>query len=366
MRRRRIAVGTAMAAALAVPASLMLPAEAHDSHGVEVVAEGLDGPRGVDHLGKGRTLVAEADGTFSLVKERRRGDAKVVELGAVPSTGIAPAVAAGKRGDIWILTGAGEPGTVGHSTLYRWRHGWDEPKAVKDIAAYQAKDLDPYDLEELPEESNPYDVVALRDGSVLVADAAGNDLLRVWKNGRTKTVARLLPRTVPFPDGLPETDPEGNPLPPAGTPMPSEAVATSVTVGADGYWYVGELRGFPATPGTSQIWRIRPGSVDAKCNPERPDRGRCHLYADGLTSIVDLDGTRKGVLALSLSKMSWLQMELGVPGSEVGGLFLVRRNGHARELAKDQLVMPGGIDAGKRGIYVTSPIFGPGTLQRVH
>ena len=53
-----------------------------------------------------------------------------------------------------------------------------------------------------------------------------------------------------------------------GTILPSEAVATSVTVGADGFYYVGELRGFPATPGQSQVWRIAPNSVGALCDPE--------------------------------------------------------------------------------------------------
>ena len=68
-----------------------------------------------------------------------------------------------------------------------------------------------------------------------------------------------------------------------------------MTVGPDGYWYVGELRGFPATPGTSQIWRIKPGTIDAVCDPEKPWRGRCTRYADGLTSIVDLGaGTKLG------------------------------------------------------------------------
>jgi hypothetical protein len=195
---------------------------------------------------------------------------------------------------------------------------------------------------------------------VLVSDAAGNDLLRVWKNGRIKTVARLMPRTVEVPEELPD---EG--FPPAGTPIVSEAVATSVTVGRDGYWYVGELRGFPATPGTSQIWRIKPGSVGATCNPDRPHRGACQRFADGLTSVVDLAASRKGVYAVSLSKMSWLQMELEVPGSEIGGLFKVRSHGRLRELVEDQLIMPGGVDAGRRGVYVTSPVFGPGTLQRV-
>jgi hypothetical protein len=108
-------------------------------------------------------------------------------------------------------------------------------QSVADIAAYQQTDPDPYDLEGVPEESNPYGVAALPDGSALVADAAGNDLLRVYPNGRIVTVARLKPRVVRVPAALPD-EIDGEPLPPAGTPLPSEAVATSVTVGADGYY----------------------------------------------------------------------------------------------------------------------------------
>src|SRR4029450_3304746 len=123
----------------------------------------------------------------------------------------------------------------------------------------------------------------LPDGSVLVSDAAANDLLRVYPHGRIITVARLKPRGVAVPHELRHVG-----FPPAGTLLPSEDVATSVTVGADGYYYVGELRGFPATPGTSQVWRIAPGSVNAVCDPEAPATGACRRYADGFTSIVDL------------------------------------------------------------------------------
>ncbi|WP_182526496.1 ScyD/ScyE family protein [Nocardioides dongkuii] len=364
------------ATSAAVLAATLLPAASgtatadkgrHHGHGghLRVVAD-LESPRGVDNLGPGRTLVSEGDGSFSLVVERRHRDARVIPLGTVPGAA-SPAIAASRRGTVYILTGAGEPGT-GAATLYTWRRGDAEPTALADIAAYQAEDLDPYDLEELPADSNPYGIAVLGDGSAVIADAAGNDVLKVTPEGDITTLARLMPRTVAVPDSLPDTDPEGNPLPPAGTQIPAEAVATSVAVGRDGSVYVGELRGFPATPGTSQVWRIAPGAEGADCDPAAPYAGDCTRVADGLTSIVDLAIDRRGVIyALSLSRLSWLAWELGLEGSEIGSLHALertRRGTTARELFRGRLVNPAGVDAGGRSLYLTGPIFGPGTLSK--
>lgn len=397
MHKHAAALGVA-GSALALAAAGLPPAVAGGHHGPSSdeprVVTALDGPRGVDALGHGKTLVTETGGAFSLVVERRHGPARVIELGRLASD-FPPAIALGRHGTVFLLTGATggppeednragsvlradevEPEPAAGATLFKWRPGWDEPRAVADIGAYQVTDPDPADLEDFPVDSNPFGLAALEDGSVLVADAAGNDLLRVDRHGVITTVARLLPRVVEVPEGLPDLPPEaGGPLPPAGTPIPAEAVATSVAVGADGAWYVGELRGFPATPGTSQVWRIKPGTVGATCDPEAPTTGPCKRYADGLTSVIDLAAGKKGVYALELSKVSWFAAELGLPGSEIGGLFLIEKGGHHHrhgrghghgtrlvELAPDQLVSPGGVDVSGRDVYVTGPVFGPGAL----
>lgn len=389
---KRTLLLTLTGAALALAASGTTPALAGHSDGsggsptIHTVAP-LDSPRGVDALGHGLTLVTEGDGAFSLVVERHHGDPKVVDLGRL-NTDFAPAIARGRHHTIWLLTGGGPPpeeeGAAPRSfsassaepvdelappgTLFKWRPGWDEPRAFVDIAAYQATDPDPFDLEGAPGESNPFGLTALWDGSVLVSDAAANDLLRVFPNKHIVTVARLMPRVVAVPEGYPDIPPEeGGPLPPAGTMIPSEAVATSVTE-KDGYWYIGELRGFPATPNTSQIWRVKAGTKNATCDPEHPWRGACKRFADGLTSIMDLGASSRAIYAVELSKQGWFAMEFGLPGSEIGGLVrVIRHDGHTlkKELVRGQLVMPAGVDVAGGAVYVTGPIFGPGSLMKI-
>lgn len=364
---RRVAAAFAAISAGALAVATVAPAAQADPSEVTPVVEGLDGPRGVAAGPDGRLVVADATGTISEVTVSGPHAGTSTELASIPG-GFAAAVDRTGRGQTYVLSGGGgpeEPPGSGAATLYRWNPARGL-RAVADIAAYQATDPDPDDLEGHPEETNPFGVAALPDGSALVADAAGNDLLRVYPDGSIVTVARLLPRIVEVPDGLPDEF-MGEPLPPAGTPIPSEAVATSVTVGPDGYYYVGELRGFPATPGTSQIWRIAPGSVEAQCDPDAPDTGPCQRYADGLTSIVDLAAAPDGSLyVVELVTQSWLQWELGI-AAPIGGLFRIPAGGGTpTELAAGELVLPGGVAVGAKGaVYVAGPVFGPGAVVRV-
>ncbi|MGH8892512.1 MAG: ScyD/ScyE family protein [Actinomycetes bacterium] len=327
------------------------------------LVDGLDGPRGLGVGPHGRIVVGQGDGTIGYVK-----DGALVKLGKVPASFIAPAVSVGHDSKVYVLTAGGPPGS-GAATLYRLREN-GTTVTLADIAAYQATDPDPFNVDsEPPEESNPFGVAALPDGSVLVSDAAANDLLRVWPDGEIVTVARIKPRVVAVPEELPDKDPAtGEPLPPAGTMIPSEGVATSVTVGADGYYYVGELRGFPATPGTSQVWRIAPDSVNALCDPAAPAAGACQRYADGFTSIVDLAAGDDGsIYVVELVQQSWLQWEFELVDPPLGGLFRIAPEKAVSELLAGKLILPGGTELNRNGKpLATGPVFGPGAVQRVN
>lgn len=367
-RRALGGVAALAAAAVAVPAGTAPAAVApavtatRPALAPQVLVRNIDGPRGVTVGPQGRLVYTQVDGTFRQFDRNGVGAGRVIILGRVPRRYIAPAVSMNSRGTMFLLTAGTRDGSVrsGAGVLYTWRPGPGR-KRLASIAEYQQRDPDPFNVERGARESNPFGVAGLAGGGALVADAAGNDLLKVTPRGRVMTVARIKPRWVRVPEGL------GNTAPPAGTRVRSEAVPTSVVVGADGYWYVGELRGSPATPGESQIWRIKPGTKNAVCRPYRPNTGSCRRWADGLTSIVDLGaGGSGGIFALELSKQSWLKMELNQPGSEIGALLrITHRGAKPTEFLAGDLVKPGGVEAKRGHLYVTNPVSGTGQLTKV-
>lgn len=358
-RTTSAAIATAMTGALlaTAPAATGTSAEASSP-----AAPTLTGARGLDVAPGGRVVVAQADGRYGVLVRKGEHKGRFRKLGEVGPGFIAPALDVNDAGAVFVLTTGGE-GRAAYS-LYRWTRRDGQVKIAR-VRGYQREDTDPYDLEDKPGESNPYGVAALGDGSALVADAANNDLLRVRPNGKIYTVARFKPRMVEVPEGL------GPDAPPAGTVMPSESVPTSVTVGADGAMYVGELRGFPATPGTSQVWRIRPGARNAVCDPEKPNKGPCRLHADGFTSIVALQAGRGGSLYVTeLSKLGWLMMEDPNAGPEamIGSVIRVGHDTDVRrELGAGKVIAPGDVAVRPGGaVLVSTPIFGPSKVMRLN
>lgn len=116
--------------------------------------------------------------------------------------------------------------------------------------------------------SNPYNLVALSDDEILLADAGANSLLSIDTNGNIEVVAVFSP--IISPD-------TGEPLVQfpldQDTNCPVEPVSASVAIGPDGAYYVGELVGStaenfggqPTPEGIASVWRIEPGSRNVVC-----------------------------------------------------------------------------------------------------
>jgi hypothetical protein len=245
---------------------------------------------------------------------------------------------------------------------------------VLDIPGYQAGDPDPVDHDDPPNptESNPYGLAVDRHGNALVADAAGNDLLRVAPDGTTVTVARFDLEAVAT-DHLPPDFP----LPPGVTLPPefdAEAVPTTVTIGPDGAIYVGELKGFPFRPGTSRVWRIKPHAEGAWCSADEPDpTGSCSTYSSGYTAIHDIAFNKhsRRMYVYELAADGVLAFEEGFATGVFPPAVLleVKKRWHREwriELVTGELSQPGGVVVARNGkVYVTDGVFSVGRVSQV-
>jgi hypothetical protein len=369
-RARRAAF--AFASVVGLSLALAGPMEAH-SPSVKVIAHNLDNPRGIAIGWDGRIFVATA-GKGDTTPNSYGPTGKIVVIrdghkrtfsGGLPSVispegeASGPVNVAVRDGRVYTVIGGG-PQNVNKRFETLMRVGPGHRRIVADIGAYQVTDPDLTDLDQPPNpfESNPYGLALLSRGRALVSDAAGNDLLLVKPDGDVQTVARF-PNEVISTDFLPPSFGV-----PTGKMFPAEAVPTSVAVGPDGYWYVGELKGFPFTPGTSRIWRVAPWARDVTCDPTATS-GPCTLFMDGFTSIVGLTWHGKSLYVVEIVKSGVANLFAGV--DSVGALIKVR-GGVKTELVPGRLTVPGGVAVARNGtIYVTnkSVSVGGGEVLRI-
>ena len=247
----------------------------------------------------GSLLVADAGS--GIVELRKGVGSLVVALPGV--TDVAPI----GRGDMFATIGGGPGLTTGR--LFRVSRG--RARQIADLYAFEAA-VNPHPASV---DSNPFDVEVLNGGIAVVADAGGNDLLMIDQASQVDWIAAFPNELVSTADlktlaGCPVLTPGFEFicfLPPM---LPAQPVSTSVAIGPDGAYYVGELKGFPAPRGESRIWRIEPGTLHTQC-----PSAACTMVADGFTSIVDLTFGPAGTLyVVELDEASWAAVEFPFPG----------------------------------------------------
>ncbi len=247
---------------------------------------------------------SQADGPHDIVFDRSGRGIATIGLGADPR-----------------LRGALGPGGGGLARLLRFRIGG---------GAWFAENLGDFEEQNNPAggtvDSNPFGIARL-GSTVVVADAGANGVLQV-DDGSISSLAVFENRVVPGP---------------GGAPIPMQPVPTSVAEGPDGALYVGQLTGFPFPAGGANVYRVTPGNV-----PE--------VYAAGFTNIIDIAFDREGALyVLQIARNGLLS------GNPVGALIRVAPGGERTELFPGALISPGGMTIARDGtIYVSRFTMLPG------
>ena len=334
--------------------------------GLKVVAEGLDNPRGIGFGPDGALYVAESGsggagpcipagpegeetcfgrtGAVTRITKRSQhrvlsGLPSVAEEGGVAATGPVDLGFSGWTGYL-LLGNIGDPETralfgPGARRLGKLlKVNLRGIRAVADFPRFEAANDPDESAGTFPGgepgiNSNPNGLL-VRKHSQLVADAGGNDLLKVDPKGRISVVAVFPPRLVPAPPGIPDLPPE----------LPMQAVPTSVVKGPDGAYYVGQLTGFPFPPGGANVFRVVPGHA-----PE--------VFAGGFTNIIDIAFDKRGRLYVLEIATDGL---LNTPEGELptGRLVRVNKDGSRTTLASEGLAAPGGFVLGHGAAYITN------------
>lgn len=320
----------------------------------EVIATGLNNPRGIAIAPNGDLYVAEAGTggdefchvgptgprcfgtTGAIVRiDPRRGTVEDVVTGLPSVAGEDGSGAGGPhdvsfqgRGNLFVTIGwGGEPDLREELEDY---HGTmavlgrvtadGTYKIVADIGSFESDDNPDNDLPD----SNPYGVLAL-PGKTIVADAGANALFEIGANGAIRTLAAF--EEQPFPGG-----------------PPRDAVPTTVVRGGDGAYYVSQLTGGPFSVGAANIFRVP------------AEGGTPEVVATGFTNVIDIAFAPDGSLYV-------LQIAAPIPNFPGGSLIKVALDG-TRTTVDVDLFAPGGVAVAKDGtIYVTNFSILPGGGQ---
>lgn len=321
-----------------------------------VVMSGLDNPRGLAFGPEGALYVAEAGrggpgpcvvlrgtpqcyGPTGAVSRLWRGEQERIATG-LPSYGSAVSgtftgpqdISLLGRGHAYVTIGLGLEGLPRSALAVDDPFGWlvhvpasGRWRPVDDVAAHEFA-VNPGGG---PLDSNPYGLLA-EPGSVVVADAGANALLRVAANGDISTLAVFPSRA------------QGR---------STDAVPTAVAVGPDGAYYVSELTGVPFVTGAANIYRVVPGQAPT-------------VAWSGFTTVIDIAFGPDG----SLYVLEHSTGSTGPPFFQLPGRLLKVAPDGTRTSVIAGLTRPGSVAIGPDGaLYVSnrSTSVGTGEVLRI-
>lgn len=329
----------------------------------EVIASGLDSPRGLTFGSHGALYVAEAGfggsgvsipspsvpgaqisyGASGAITRIQDGEVKRIITG-LPSLALPDGSDASGIHDIEFDANGNAYGIFGFASNPEYRDPiinvpeFGNFVAINDIDGQASftrlADLAAYELNNNPDGgdviSNPYDLL-IQGNTAYVIDAGGNDLLSSNIDGSELKVNNI------FPTGKAKN-------PTTGEEISYQAVPTAVAPGSDGALYVSQLTGFPFPEGQAQIFRI-------------DSDGKQEVYASGFTNIVDLAFDKSGGLFVLEYDSDGI-----ASGDSKGALVYLPPEGNTRlTITSDNLISPTGLTIGPdNNIYISNKGFTPG------
>jgi hypothetical protein len=347
--RTRIAVAGAAALALVLPTATPGAAATVSAP----IIDGLAGPLQLA-IGSDGTIYVSQSFAGTLTAVTKKG--QVVDVVSTPGSSINGVDAKG-RGTVTFTT-VGEADD-GFFALVKRVLPNGHVRTLADVGEYEAtvnpdqgnsygfQGLTPECAAMVPEEiggepypglidSNPYSV-AILPGSRAIADAGGNDIVRVAPNGRISTIAVLPPS--PFVVTAEVAAGVGLPDCTIGSTYNFEPVPTDVELGPDGLLYVSSLPGGPEDPSLGArgaVYSINPAT------------GEVTKVADGFLGATNVAVTPDGTIYVA---------------EMFGNQISTVSDGGAEPLV--DVPSPAAVEWSNGKLYATVDVFGNGAVVTV-
>lgn len=307
---------------------------------ITTIADGLQGPMGIEIDRRGNIWVAETgkannDGKVVVISPGKNDHGKngakmydaIIHLASVKNAlsgeTSGPAHLLFDNNTLWILAGD----LLYQADLSKYKPG----DAPIDANTLPSEDIGSY-VRSLnivtPNDSHPYNLIKGPDGNLYIVDAGANALIKRTSKDHYSVLAK-------FPDIK-------NPTP-VGPPM-TQSVPTGIILD-NGAFLVSTLTGFPFPEGQAVMYKV---SMN----------GDVSVYRSGFTTMVDLaPGNYYGNVVLQHGAF-------GPTGFMPNTGSLLFSNGHDKTVIVDKLNMPSGLkQTNNSSWYVTS--LGDGTLMKV-